>query len=510
MLKKTEAYWPLILLLAIIKFVLPIFLVSSVWELQRDEFLYYDQGRFFDFGYLENPPLISYLGMISSWFGGSEAWIKFWPCLFGAGTLIVTCLIVAELGGNRFAQFLAGLCIMTGAFMRMHYLFQPNFLDIFFWTLSIYAVIAYINSDKKIWLFVFCGSLCLGFLSKYSIVFMAAALVISLVISQHRKIFLQKKLWLGALIAFLIISQNLLWQYQHNWPVVHHMKELQETQLKFGSPVDFIKEQIFLLLPVVFVWIAGLIWIFRQREWRFIGYTYLLVIVLLIVSRGKGYYAVGIYPVLLAAGSVCWERVLANKTWVRVAVSAFIIVFTWMLLPLMLPIWGPEKLTAFNKKYKIDHKWEDQKEHWLSQDFADMLGWKEIAVKTEQFFQALPIPDRSETIVYGGNYGHVGALRYYGKDEYFTHKVISTNGSNVLWVSRRLYFKNMILVTEEMPSGNDTILFNHFRSMRLIDSVTNTYSRQLGNKIIFYEGLDAEGLEMMKGYISNKRKQFER
>jgi hypothetical protein len=71
MLKKTEPYWPLILFLALIKFVLPIFVVSSVWELQRDEFLYYDQGRFFDWGYLENPPLLGYLATISSWFGGS-------------------------------------------------------------------------------------------------------------------------------------------------------------------------------------------------------------------------------------------------------------------------------------------------------------------------------------------------------------------------------------------------------------------------------------------------------
>ena len=86
-MKKAEAYWPLILLLAIIKFVLPLFLQHPLYELQRDEYLYYEQGQHFAIGYLENPPLIAYLGMISSWFGGSVAWIKFWPCLFGAAPL---------------------------------------------------------------------------------------------------------------------------------------------------------------------------------------------------------------------------------------------------------------------------------------------------------------------------------------------------------------------------------------------------------------------------------------
>ncbi|MEO7394327.1 MAG: hypothetical protein ABIU11_05245, partial [Chitinophagaceae bacterium] len=106
-MKKAEAYWPLILLLAIIKFILPLFLQDPLYELQRDEYLYYQQGLHVDTGYLENPPLISYLGMITSWFGGSTAWIKLWPCLFGAATLIVTCLIAAEFGGKLFAQFIA-------------------------------------------------------------------------------------------------------------------------------------------------------------------------------------------------------------------------------------------------------------------------------------------------------------------------------------------------------------------------------------------------------------------
>jgi hypothetical protein len=510
MLKKAEPYWPLILLLALIKFVFPIFVVSSAWELQRDEFLYYDQGRVFDWGYLENPPLLGYLATITSWFGGSEAWIKFWPCLFGAGTVVLACLITAELGGNRFAQFLAGLGIMTGAYLRMHYLFQPNFLDIFFWTLTIYSIIAYINSNNKTWLLVFCAALSLGFLSKYSIVFMAAGLLVSLLLSTHRKIFLEKKLWIGVLIGALVILPNLLWQYHHNWPVIHHMKELQETQLKFGSPLDFIKEQFMLLLPVVFIWIAGLIWIFRQRQWRFIGFTYVITIILLILGRGKGYYAIGIYPVLLAAGSVCWERILQNKTWIRTSVAVFIIVVTYMLLPLILPIFTPGKLTAFHKKYDIGHQWEDHKDHWLPQDFADMLGWKEIAQKAERFYQSLPDSMQSNTIIYGGNYGHAGAMRYYGKDRGFTGRVISTNGTNVLRIPSNIDFRHLLLVVEEEPRGEDTVFFRHFSSMRIVDTVTNTYSRQLGNKIIFYESVDKEGLAMMRAHLQAERSRFER
>lgn len=40
-------------------------------------------------------------------------------------------MLTAELGGKIFAQAMAGLAAITGAFLRIHALFQPNVLDIF-------------------------------------------------------------------------------------------------------------------------------------------------------------------------------------------------------------------------------------------------------------------------------------------------------------------------------------------------------------------------------------------
>ena len=167
--------------------------------------LYYQQGQHFDWGYLENPPLLSYLGMISSWLGGSVFWIKFWPSLFGSLTLIVSCLLTAEFGGKRFAQFIVALSIITGAFLRVHSLFQPNILDIFFWTLSIYCIVRYINSGQIKFLYLLCASLALGFLSKYSIVFIAASLILKLFFLVSIENYLLKRNSTSlSLIAFLI------------------------------------------------------------------------------------------------------------------------------------------------------------------------------------------------------------------------------------------------------------------------------------------------------------------
>src|SRR6478609_5756822 len=74
----------LIAFLALLKFILPFFLSDPVWELHRDEYLYYQQGQHLDFGFLENPSMIGVLAWISAIFGGFAFTIKFWPALFGA------------------------------------------------------------------------------------------------------------------------------------------------------------------------------------------------------------------------------------------------------------------------------------------------------------------------------------------------------------------------------------------------------------------------------------------
>ena len=512
-MKKAEAYWPLILFLAIIKFLLPLFLQDPVYELQRDEYLYYQQGQHFALGYLENPPLLSWLGMISSWFGGSEAWIKLWPCLFGAATLAVACLIAVELGGNLFAQFLAGLGMMTGAWLRVHYLFQPNILDIFFWTLSLYFLVRYINMKEQRFIYWLAISLALGCWGKYSVLFLAIALVIALVLSPYRSVLTKKRTWLAAGLALLIILPNIWWQYSHNWPLLHHMKELQDTQLRYLNRIDFLKEQLLLLFPVLFVWLTGFVWLLRKPDYRVFGITYIGIIVLLMFGSGKGYYALGVYPLLLAAGGVAIEKWTVNKQWLRYVLSIFVLLLTLPFIPLLLPVWKPAKLSAFYEKMDVAKtgilKWEDQEDHSLPQDFADMLGWKELTEKTERVYQSLPDSARGHTIIYCRHYGQAGSLKFYGKNKAFKDAVITDNGSFLLWIPDSVSMRHLIFIGRNRP-GLDDEVFLHFRNVIIVDSVSNKFSRQYGDKIILFANIDSEGLQLAREGLLEMKKQYKR
>ncbi len=380
----------IILALAGIKFILPFLISHPAFELHRDEYLYYEQGQHLAFGYLENPPLIGLLASVSSLFGGSFFWIKLWPALFGSFTLLVTIGIVTELGGKLVAQIFAALGILLTAYLRIHFLFQPNFLDIFFWTLSAYYLIRFINTEREKYLYLLCFSLALGWWSKYSILFFVAAIFISVLLTTHRKLLQKKHFWLAAGLGILAILPNILWQYFHNWPLILHMGELRETQLKYVNKTDFVKEQLLMLLPVLFVWIGGLVWLLKNTTYRIIGFMYLGVIILLMTGNGKGYYALGAYPMLLAAGGVWLERISFTRKWIRFAAVSLILLLSAPFIPLLLGVQSPGNMAAFNKKMGLEKlgllKWEDQKQHPLQQDFADMLGWEELAQKSENIF----------------------------------------------------------------------------------------------------------------------------
>ena len=511
-----KSTWPVILLLALVKFALPFFLQHPVYELHRYEFLYLEQGHHLAWGYMEVPPMISWLSWITIQLGSSFFWVKFWPCFFGALTLIITCEMVLELGGKLFAVFIAGLCILFTAYLRLHFLFQANFLEVFWWALSAYFIICYINTKQIKYLYWIGFAFGCGWLSKNSVSFFIVAFAIGLLLTQYRSLFLNKHLYGAGLLALIIAFPNLMWQYNHSWPLLHHMEELRETQLKFINPADFLIEQVLMYFPAFFIWIIGLIWLFtvKGKEYRILAWMYLTVIVLLIASSGKNYYSIGAYPMLFAAGAVALQQWTTVKLkWVRWVTASLILFLAWIILPMAMPIWEPDKLAAFYKKRNIENsgalRWEDQKNHSLPQDFADYLGWKEITSKAESFYQSLPQADKDSTVVYCRHYGLAGALKYYGKDEAFKSKVISDNGSFLHWIPDDFNFKHLIFVGRRMPASDDEV-FQHFAKVTLIDSVTYIHSRQLGGRIIFFEKVDSIGSKLAADGLKEMKKQFNR
>src|SRR5271156_481141 len=92
-----------LLFFVVLKFVLQFVVISPEYELHRDEYLHLDQGKHLAWGYLSLPPFTSWISWIILHLGNSVFWVKFFPALFGALTIVLVWKIIEELKGDWFA-----------------------------------------------------------------------------------------------------------------------------------------------------------------------------------------------------------------------------------------------------------------------------------------------------------------------------------------------------------------------------------------------------------------------
>ena len=482
---KFSSFWLITIGLVIVKLTIH-FLSSTVYELHRDEMLYFALGNNLDFGYASTPPLIGILAFISRiLFGYSEFGIKLFPALIGAVSIVIISLMVKEFGGRKLAVLIAGVGFLTtGAFLRSNSLFQPVSFNQFFWLLSAYLVIKMVNTNNsKLWLWI--GLVFgLAFLNKYSIVFFAFAIIVSLIISPHRKIILSKHFLWGILIGFLIILPNLIWQLNHNWPVVHHMAELQKHQLVNNTIYKFLLDQIISCAGSGFIWLFGLfviLFVPAEKKYRFIGYTFLLVLLIILIGRGKSYYTLGAYTMLLAAGGCAMERYLTKKlVFINYIVIIAAIITSIVFLPLELPIASFEIVMKYtNPETGIQpQRWEDGKTHPLPQDYADMTGWKELTKIVSDAYNMLDSCEKEKCTIYTENYGQAGAIEFYGH-QYGLPKPISFHDSYLLWVPDTIGNGPFIYVSDKVGDMDD--FFDNYPE---IGKVNNEYFRENGLMVL--------------------------
>ena len=500
-MKKNRSF---VFFLCAIRLVIPYLLQSPVYEPHRDELLYLAQGHHMAFGYLEIPPVLSIFAWLTRILGNGMFWIKLWPSLMGVVTMFFTFRIIERLGGGRFAMFLTFLAFLFGAYLRVFFLFQPNAPEILFWILISYSVLRYIQTEKNSYLYYMGICIGLGLLSKYSVGLFVVSLFLGLALTRERKVFGNRHFYFACILGGLIFLPTAIWEYLHHFPIMVHMRQLDQRQLQYVSHSSFLKDQLIMNLPAAFVWIAGLYYTgfsFKGRKYRPFAWAYFWVIALLLILHGKNYYSLGIYPLLFGFGSYHLESFSQNRTraW-RLGMVTFTLVLGLLFLPIMLPIAKPARLDRIYQQIGAAKtgtlRWEDLRNHPLPQDFADMLGWREMAQKATKAYDQLDSTQKAHTFIFCDNYGEAGAIQYYG------HRLglpegHSDNGSFLLWLPKKQYITNLLLITDDQKEMTHPFI-KDFKSVAYLDSITNPYARERGSLVILLMGADSAFNKMMQ------------
>lgn len=464
----------------VIKIVLQYLVVHPIYDLQRDEYLHLDQAKHLAWGYHSIPPLTSWVSWVILQLGNSYFWVKFFPALFGAFTIAVVWKTVESLKGSLYACILTAIALTFSTLLRINMLFQPNSLDILCWTLLYYTLIRYIQTEHYKWLYLAAISFAIGFLNKYNIAFCIVGLLPAIMLTSQRKLFLKPKFYLAILIGLALISPNLIWQFQNDFPVLKHMKELQETQLVHVERMDFVKDQILFFFSSLLIIIAGFISLFTYslfKPYRLLFVAFAFTITLFIYLKAKGYYAIGLYPIFLAFGAVYISFLFQHgwKLYLRLVPIVIILVLFIPLLDRALPTKTPAEYFKAGKQ----HTWEDGKKHPISQDFADMLGWQELAKKVDSIYTKLP--DKESILILCDNYGQAGAINYYTKVKGL--KADSFTDDYINWVNLNREIKTIIRI-KEAKNINFTRDLSLFKNIVHVGKVENKFAREKDTQLI--------------------------
>jgi hypothetical protein len=454
----------------------------------RDELLYFSLGEHPDFGYFSVPPLIGFLAAIlTKLFGYTLFAAKILPALMGGVVVYLCAMLAKELNGGFFSQIVAAVGIICSIlFLRAFSLFQPVFLDIFFWTLAIYLLLRYHNSNLRKYLYLFGLTIGIGILNKYNLLFLVIAVLGILPFTRHRKLFLDKDFYLTVLLAIIIVLPNVIWQIAHQLPVLSHLSQLQNSQLTKMSSATFLMEQLLMNYPATLLILPGLLFLLfnkRVSEYKWVGYILVVVLLLYLILQGKSYYSAGIYPMLVAAGALFTERYIRNII-LRSLLLFVLLLLTWFVLPMGIPTKSPERLVAyFDVMAKVTNndavrRYENNKYLPLPQDYADMLGWDELADITNKAWQLAG--HKEQCIIYAENYGQAGAITILGK-KYHLPEAIS--------FSDNFYFRfpktfdreitQFIYINNELGKDIEAL----FQDIQEVGRITNPLAREFGTRV---------------------------
>jgi 4-amino-4-deoxy-L-arabinose transferase-like glycosyltransferase len=439
----------------------------------RDEFNYMDCGDHLAWGYVDQPPLIPFLiHVCRAVLGDSLRSIRFIPAVASSLLVVETAMLAREFGGRRFALLLSAITIaIAPQYLSNGSLLGTNCLEPNLWMgCAYFAILAIKRNEPRYWLWfgVVAG---LGLEEKYSIAVFGVGMVVGLLLTAQRRVFLNPWIWLGGLAAFLIFLPNLLWNIHNHWPFVELMHNIRAEGRDVVLPLpQYFLQQTLLVHPITApIWITGLIALFvslRFEPYRALAWCYLACFTVFFVLHGKNYYLAPVYPMLLAAGAVMIESAVDGRriegratarlktgrslrAWLKPAIVIVLLASGACLAPVVVPIFSPDKFMAYMKylPMKLPVMEHSHARAVLPQWYADQFGWAEIVDETAKAYNQLSPAERPGCGIFAQDYGQAGAIDFLGR-RYGLPPALSGHQTYFLW-GPRAYSGNCLVVLDD-------------------------------------------------------------
>lgn len=447
----------------------------------RDELYYLACGEHPAWGYVDQPPLIAWLAWLLEHSIGTSLWgLRLLPALAGAGTVVLAGRLACELGGRRWAMFLAALAaLMAPVGLALSHLFTMNAFDPLLWTAMAWLLVRIAKTgNERLWLTV--GILAgIAILNKYGVIFWLSGVILGLCLTTLRESLRHRWFWIGCALTTILSLPNFLWQWRYQFPFLQLMHNIRAGGRDISlPPLPYLQAQAQMLGFVAAVLVIfALLFAFSRpgRAFRALGWAYLVFLGEMMFLHGKMYYLAPVYPMMFAAGAVWLEHATTRKAWIwaKPALALGIVIVSGIYLPTILPVLSVPHFLAYEHKMGVEQqKFEHSTQGVLPQLYADMFGWEEIVQRVAAYYHTLSPQEQQKTAIFANNYGEAGAIDFFGP-KYGLPKSIGGHQTYWIWGPRNYTGESIIVLGE----GDESNMQNDCASYSIIGTTKYPLSR---------------------------------
>ncbi|PZS30580.1 MAG: glycosyl transferase, family 39 [Pseudonocardiales bacterium] len=394
------ARWPVLTIAAGVGLVL--LLTSGRVGYFCDELYFLAAGHHMDWGYADQGPLVPLLARaMDTAFPGSLVGVRLPVTVLSAVGVVATALIAREFGGRRRAQVLTAGAYAMGTLVGGHTL-STGTVDMIVWTVVTWLLVRWVRLRDDRLLLALGGLTAISLQNKWLIVAFWLIVGISVLAVGPRELLRRPMLWLGAALATLVTLPALFWQAQHGWPQLGVAQAIADDDLLGGGrarltflPLALASAGILLGVVLVCYGLWRLLRSPEMRPYRFLGWTFVGLVALFVITGGRYYYVSGLFAVCWAAGAVELQRHEPARWW-RWVLSWPVYVLSAVIALTMLPV--------------VPASWPTPAK--LGSLF--MLGWPEETDTVAGAYRALPPTSQHNTVVMTEWYWDAAAIERFG------------------------------------------------------------------------------------------------
>lgn len=251
-------------------------LAIGVVQLAPDEAYYWYWAKHPDWSYLDHPPMVAYLMALSTGLGGDhEFFVRLAGLLcMSAGLAISFATVRAlfpgagrQLGWEVLLVFNLTLLFSAGAIVQ-----TPDTPLVLCWALSMYCGARVLRSGGGRWWYGVGAALGLGLLSKYTMILLVPCMGLFLLLSPRLRVWWRRpQPYLALLLALLLFSPVIYWNFRHNWVSFGfqlHQGLTPDRKALLSKLGEYAAGQAGIITPLLFAAFAGYWWQGVRRAFR--------------------------------------------------------------------------------------------------------------------------------------------------------------------------------------------------------------------------------------------------